>query len=84
MYMTEGHGEKRLRYTRQKRNFITIQSLACFKANVKYINNMEQNYLQSVIPGIFPPTLRSLWSPITPLITENLLADGRPDGNIYY
>ncbi len=37
---------------------------------------MEQITSLRSFAGIFPPVLRSLWSPITPLITSgNLLAD---------
>ena len=67
MYMTEGHGEKRPRYTRQKGSFITIQSLACFKANVKNILTIW-NKLPPVghSAGIFPPLSSVVMEPHNP------------------
>ena len=76
MYMTEEQGEKRPGYTRQKGSFITIQSLACFKANVKIYQQYGTNYIPSVIRRHISARSSVVMEPHNSLITsENLLAD---------
>ena len=76
MYMTAGTGRKATRIYETKGSFITIQSLACFQANVKYINNMEQITSLSVIRRHLSARSSVVMEPHNSLITsENLLAD---------
>ncbi|WP_279159224.1 hypothetical protein, partial [Muribaculum intestinale] len=59
-----------------KGSFITIQSLACFKANVKIYQQYGTNYIPSVIRRHISARSSVVMEPHNSLITsENLLAD---------
>ncbi|WP_304685597.1 hypothetical protein, partial [Muribaculum intestinale] len=59
-----------------KLKFITIQSLACFKANVKIYQQYGTNYIPSVIRRHISARSSVVMEPHNSLITSgNLLAD---------
>ena len=76
MYMTAGTGRKATRIYETKGSFITIQSLACFQANVKIYQQYGTNYITSVIRRHISARSSVVMEPHNSLITSgNLLAD---------
>ena len=86
MYMTEGQGEKRPRYTKNNAFITYTILLAASKVNVKIYQRYETNYLRQPFAGIFPrPLFRSLWNPITlpHHKRKSIPTTDRPDGNTF-
>ena len=75
MYMTAGTRRKAAKIYETKGSFITIQSLACFKANVKIYQQYGTNYIPSVIRRHLSASASVVMEPHNSLITSGNLPD---------